>query len=232
METWSPDGKWIIFQGTDEEGQRDLSRQLADGSGPIEHLTVPTLRAQMPGSVTPDGSVVAFTHTPGTTDRDIMILSMDGDREPQPLIASPNSECCSQFSPDGTWITYVSNELGPNQVYVSPYPEPNVKWLVSGEEGGEQPVWSPDGTELFYRSGNRMMAVFVQTEPTFRAGRPEVLFEGRYVATRFVPGYQYYDISADGQQFLMIKAVEGSQSSQINVVLNWFEELKRLVPTP
>ncbi len=74
------------------------------------------------------------------------------------------------------------------------------------------------------------MVVSVQTEPTFRAGRPEVLFEGSYVTTRFVPGYQYYDISPDGQRFLMIKAVEGS-TAQINVVLNWFEELKRLVPT-
>ncbi len=76
-----------------------------------------------------------------------------------------------------------------------------------------------------------MMVVSVETEPTFSAGRPEVLFEGRYVTTRFVPGYQYYDISPDGQRFLMIKEVEGS-TTQINVVLNWFEELKRLVPTP
>ncbi len=75
-----------------------------------------------------------------------------------------------------------------------------------------------------------MMAVSIQTEPTFRAGRPEVLFEGSYVKTQFMIGKQYYDISPDGQRFLMIKA-EGS-TAQINVVLNWFEELKRLVPTP
>jgi Tol biopolymer transport system component len=115
-------------------------------------------------------------------------------------------------------------------VYVSPYPKPDVRYLISEEEGGGQPVWSPDGTELFYRSGNRMMLVSVQTDPTFRHGRPEVLFEGRYVSSRINPWNPYYDISADGQQFLMIKNVEG-RTGQINVVLNWFEELKRLVPT-
>ncbi len=93
-------------------------------------------------------------------------------------------------------------------------------------------MWSPDGHEIFYRSGNQMMLASVQTEPTFRAGRPEVLFEGSFMRTRRGQiAMPYYDISPDGQQFLMIKAAEGSQSAQINVVLNWFEELKRLVPT-
>jgi Tol biopolymer transport system component len=227
VETWSPDGKWIIFQRRDSEGRREISRQLADGSGPIEHLTVPSVMAMVPGDLTPDGSVLAFSRGDGDG---IFLLPMEGDRKPQTLISSPNMECCSKFSPDGNWIAYVSNELGSDQVYVSPYPKADVKWLVSGEEGGGEPVWSPDGTELFYRSGNRMMVVSVETEPTFRAGRPEVLFEGSYVTTRFVTGYSYYDISPDGQRFLMIKAVEGN-TAQINVVLNWFEELKRLVPT-
>ncbi len=225
VETWSPDGKWIIFQrDTDEEGQRGISRQLADGSGPVEQLTVASVGAQQPGSLTPDGSVLVFTKE----SVDIWMLPMEGDREPQLFITSPNSECCSQLSPDGTWLAYVSDELGSNQVYVSPFPNPDVKWLVS-EEGGGEPVWSPDGTELFYRSGNRMMVVSVQTQPTFRSGRPEVLFEGRYVSTRYIFGYQYYDISRDGQRFLMIKDVEG-RTAQINVILNWSEELKRLVP--
>ncbi|MEE8162164.1 MAG: protein kinase, partial [Acidobacteriota bacterium] len=228
--TWSPDGQWIIFRGGDSAGQRAISRQLADGSGPIEHLTVPGVDG-LPGSQTPDGSVLAFTRQGGApTFYDIMMLPMEGDREPQPFITSPSMEISPNFSPDGKWLAYVSIEPGPNHVYVSPYPNPDVKYLVSEEEGGEEPVWSPDGTELFYRSGSRMMVVPVQTDPTFRAGRPEILFEGRYVTSRIMRSIPYYDISPDGQRFLMIKAVEGS-TGQINVVLNWFEELKRLVPT-
>jgi len=111
-----------------------------------------------------------------------------------------------------------------------PDSEPTVKWLVSGEAFGGGPVWSPDGTEIFYLSGNQMMMVSVQTKPTFSSGRPRVLFEGEYVTSAALPGVsQYHDISPDGQRFLMIK--EDQSSGQINVVLNWFEELKRLVPT-
>ena len=152
---------------------------------------------------------------------------MDGDGRPQLLIPGGRF---SKFSPDGRWFAYSRDERGQLDVYVSPYSEPEVQWQVSGEEGGIEAVWSPDGTELFYRSGNQMMVVSIQTEPTFKAGRPRVLFEGLYLSTNISLGYQYYDISPDGQRFLMIKAVEGS-TGQINVVLNWFEELKRLAPT-
>ena len=114
-----------------------------------------------------------------------------------------------------------------------PYPEPEVEWLISEEdEGGEQPVWSPDGRELFYRSGNRMMVVSIQTrDQTLNAGKPERLFEGSYVSTHSnPPGFQYYDISPDGQRFLMLKEGTEEEPAQITVIQNWFEELKRLVP--
>jgi len=226
---WTPDGKWITFRSTRGGALGNLYRKAADGSGSTERLTTSAFN-QVPNSWSPDGSVLAFHELRSESGRDIWILPMDSG-EPELFISSPNIDCCAVFSPDGRWLAYVSDETGQPNVYVSPYPEPLGKWLVSGEEGGGEPVWSPDGTELFYRSGDRMMVVSVQTQPTFRPGKPTVLFEGSYVTSQALPGhYFHYDISTDGQQFLMIKR-EQQGEAQINVVLNWFEELKRLVPT-
>ena len=223
---WSPDGEWIVYQAGSRE-ERYLARQRADRSSPPEQLTSATTAAQIPNSFTPDGRVLAFNFA-----GDIALLAMDGDGKSEPLVASPNRECCSKFSPDGKWMAYVSNETGDIQVYVTPYPKADVKWLISEEgEGGGQPVWSPDGSELFYRSGDTMMVVSVQTEPTFSASRPRVLFEGSYVSHSNPPGLQYYDISPDGERFLMLQEVTGQAQNQIYVIQNWFEELKRRVPT-
>jgi len=219
---WTPDGKWVTFQGG-RAGQRGLFRKLADGTGLAEPLTTPTPGAQIPYSWLPDGLELALSYGSG-----ISILSMDSDKEPRPFITSGNAPCCAAFSPDGERLAYVVEEAGRLHVFVSPYANPQVKVQISEEEGGTQPVWSPDGTELFYRSGEKMMVVSLQAERAFSVGKPRVLFEGVYFSSDFIPGTQYYDISPDGERFLMIRE---RKESQINVVLNWFEELKRLVPT-
>jgi serine/threonine-protein kinase len=232
---WSPDSKWLIFQsGREDEG--GLVRQPADRSLPQERLTSTreTGGRQMPNSWSSDGRFVAFNHSnPLTGTHDIGILRIGGDGEPEYLVASDANECCPKFSPDGNWLVYVSDESGRNQVYVRPFPGPEVKWLISEEGvGGGQPVWSPDGRELFYRSGNKTLVVSIQTRgQTLTAGSPQVLFEGQYVNHSIPAGFQYYDISPDGNRFLMLKEIT-PETTQINVVLNWFEELKRLVPTP
>ncbi len=232
---WSPDGSWLIFQSGQVGGESGMVRQLFDGSRPQERLTSTTAR-DLPNSWSHDGQLLLFTTTGRPGVWDIVILPLEGEGEPEFIIGTEAGECCARFSPDDKWLAYVSDELGRQNVYVSPFPEPNVKWLISEEEeGGAQPVWSPDGKELFYRSGNRMMLVSIQTsEQALIRGKPEVLFEGSYVSTHAgSTGMQYYDVSPDGQRFLMMKEGDlAQQQGQINVVLNWGEELKRLVPTP
>ena len=134
------------------------------------------------------------------------------------------------FSPDGRWLAYVSDESGRYEIYVQPYPGPNGKWQIS-TGGGTEPRWNPKGRELFYRSGNKMMAVDIATQPSFTVGKPRILFEGQYQPTPTTS--PNYDVSPDGQRFLMLKPSAAAEAAptQINVVLNWFEELKQKVPT-
>jgi hypothetical protein len=116
-----------------------------------------------------------------------------------------------------------------SEVYIQPYPGPGGKWQIS-TDGGMEPMWNPNGRELFYRSGRKMMAVEIATKPSFSAGKPRVLFEGDYLPTPLQ--FPNYDVSPNGQRFLMLKPSEqeAAAPTQINVVLNWFEELKRRVP--
>jgi eukaryotic-like serine/threonine-protein kinase len=134
------------------------------------------------------------------------------------------------FSPDGHWLAYISDESGRYEIYVQPYPGPGGKWQVS-TDGGSEPVWNPNGKELFYRSGDKMMVVDVTTQPGFSAGKSRVLFAGPYLPSPS-GGFRFYDVSADGQRFLMLKESEQATAlTQIVVVQNWFEELKQKVPS-
>jgi Tol biopolymer transport system component len=223
---WTPDGKRIGFI-SNKEGPQNLFWQLADGSGGSERLTTNDY-TQVPHSWSPDGQLLAFVEVSPTTGWDIWVLRV-GDRKAQPFLRTQFNESVPRFSPDGRWIAYISNESGRFEIYVQPYPGAAGKWQIS-TEGGTEPVWNPNGRELFYRSGNKMMAVDITTQSGFAAGNPRTLFEGRYEPAPITN--PNYDVSPDGQRFLMVKPVEREQAvpTQINVVLNWFEELKRRVP--
>jgi Tol biopolymer transport system component len=220
---WSPDGKWVAFLSW-RAGPANLFWKRSDGSGGDERLTASEFE-QVPYSWSPDGLALAFTEITSASGRDLWTLRL-GDRQQRLLLQTPFEKTTPAFSPDGHWLAYVSNESGRLETYIQPYSGPSGKWQIS-TEGGTQPVWNRNGKELFYRSGDKMMAVDIATQPGVSVGKPRVLFERQYAPYT-------YDVSPDGQRFLMLKPAEETSPSaptQINVVLNWFEELKGRVPT-
>jgi len=208
---WTPDGKRIAFC-SDKEGPANIYWQLADGSGGLERLTT-SESANVPMSISPDGQRLAYhklNHYAGMNVwiHDVWMLRLS-DRTARPFLRSKLDAATPRFSPDGRWLAYISDESGGYEVYMRPSSGPGGAVQVS-QGGGTEPVWSPNGRELFYRyqgfsSEGKMMAVDITTEPSFTAGSPRTLFEGAYLGSpsREVPNY---DVSADGQRFLMVKA--------------------------
>jgi serine/threonine-protein kinase len=231
---WTPDGRRVIFSsqrgGITNGG--NLFWQAADGTGTVERLTT-SGAAQYPTSISPDGTRVFFRDDNPKSRRDVAMIALDGQRPIQPLFQTPFDEENAEISPDGHWLAYQSNESGQNQVIVRPFPKvDDGRWQIS-TTGGSRPAWARSGKELFYLDANNLlMTVPVQTSPTFSAGNPAKVFEGRYL----VPNNgRTYDVSPDGQRFVMIKgpAIDErskAPSASIVVVLNWLEELKQRVP--
>ena len=220
--SWTPDGKRIIFD-SNRAGVNGSGPywQLADGSGGAEQLRDAPSGA---GSWSSAGRVLVIDRSDPETGRDILTLQPSGR---QPLIRTPFNEGSPTFSPDGHWLAYASDASGRSEIYVQPYPGPGGRLQIS-TGGGSEPVWSRNGRELFYRSGDKTMAVDIDARSGFSAGKPKALFQGLYQPTPVVE--PNYDVTPDGR-FLMIKpGGEDQAPTQVNVVLNWFEELKRLAP--
>ena len=221
---WTADGKRIVFSRYEEaEEQWQILSAPSDGSSEAEVLCSSTSRLA-PCSFSSDGKLLALYKG----NHDLCILPFEGQHELEPLLETDFMEVFPAFSPDSRWLAYASNRDGKFQIYVRPYPAMSSVWQISTNLG-EEPIWSPKGDELFYRSGdNKWMVVSISTEPEFVAGTPQVLFEGPYSN---VSGLSY-DVAPDGQRFLVLKPqYDDSQVRELHVVTNWFEELKRLVPT-
>ena len=136
-----------------------------------------------------------------------------------------SSKCPLRDSPDGRFLALVSDESGQNEVYVHAYPDAHRRWTISSA-GGTEPTWSADGSELFYRNGDAMMVVALETEPELDPGVPRALFRKAF---RMSPVLTNYDVSSDGQRFVMVEG--GDETTEIRVVVNWFEELERIAPS-
>jgi eukaryotic-like serine/threonine-protein kinase len=224
---WTHDGKRIFF-ASQLSGWFGVYWKAADGTGGVEQLSgTPVIGHCYPYAWSGDGNNLLLIQN--INNSDIGAVSMEGERKWRPLLKEKFNETQPGISPDGKWMAYVSDESGQNEVYVRPFPgvESGARLQVSTDHGNS-PLWSPDGRELFYRNDDSFMAVQVETEPTFNLLKPRVLFKGTYLS---------WDISPDGKRFLMIKPPKSTGAGpteagprKINIVLNWFEELKQRVP--
>jgi len=226
---WMPDGKRILFSSS-QPGIPNVFWQLADNTGAMEQLTKSSTTLT-PYSVSPDGESLVVSLAGGT---DIGMVHLSRPNEVPSIIGGPGSQINAEISPDGHWLAYQSNETGQYHVYVQPFPNVNAgKWQITTDQGGGvRPLWARNGRELFYLTGvdpeRTMMAVPIQTTPTFSHGQPTKLFAGRYSTS--LPS-RTFDVSADGQRFLMIRDAQTSESGASEasaiLILDWFEELRQ-----
>ena len=222
LTAWSPDGRRVLVGRAESTSQPDMHIAAADGS------TSPTLflereHNQWPMSYSPDGRYLAITENHPDSGLDVLIVNETG--EVIPFEVTEFDENAAKFSPDGRFIAYQSNESGVAEIYVRAFLGPGGKWSVSND-GGTAPVWSPNGQELFYREGRAMMVVAIETSPVFASGAPRQLFDGEFLVDN--AGHPAYDISPDGERFLMVDESAGGALTRIHLVLDFDEELKRL----
>jgi hypothetical protein len=225
LAVWTRDGKQVTYtrQGG---GANGVYSKPADGSGAAQLLwAIGGQVTMIPSSWTP-GDKALIVDEQGMATRGDILLLRPGEKTPQPILATSANEYDVQLSPDGHWLAYVADESGHDEVYVRAFPGPGGMWQISAG-GGNAPVWRKDGRELFYISGDKMMAVDIQTRPTFSAGTPHELFHGGFEQSNFP--FTGYDVSLDGKRFVMIAPSGNDQGrTQIDVVLNWESELRRL----
>ena len=212
---------------TDRTALLSLFQRPADGTAAAEPLHQSD-DALQEVAFSPDGEWIVFRRGGGPAG-DIYGRRLTRDSADVPLVATEFQESSPTISPDGRWLAYVSTETGQPQVYVQPFPNvDDGRWLVS-IGGGTEPVWERNGRELFYRdAANNLIAVEVTSGVGFTQGVQKVLFSARpYRTSTF---HQNYDVTPDGQRFVMIRVVEGSSDdTELIIVENFFEELKAKV---
>ncbi len=226
LPVWSPDGQHLAY-ASDQKGRLNIFRVQVDGIGDPE-LLLDSEHPQVPSSWSPDGQILVFTEFNPKTGRDIWLLPFS-DRKPYPFLQSMYNEWGGTISPDGLRLAYTSDESGPNQVYVTSFLRSGTKRQISTADGME-PVWAPDGHELFYRCWKGLTGSMIQFSPQFTLEPLSLLLETRFDLAQ-MPNFRNYDISTDGQRFIIILD-ERQSDLHINVDINWFQTLQHLAETP
>ena len=228
---WSPDGGRLAFR-TERQGGA-VVWSAADGLGQLDVLLAGGLR--LPQAFAPDGTILLLTSFSAETREDVGMVRVDGDQTYEALLDDDFTEWEASVSPDGRWLAYASNPSGRNEIYVRPFPDVDSGRTLVSVDGGRTPRWRGDGRELFFAGPEGMMVVPVDPGATFTIGPPEVLFETTGY-TEFAGGTPIFDVAPDGQRFLMLEPVTSADgvaaSSEIVLIQHWFDELRRLVPTP
>jgi len=226
---WHPDGIRIAFAALGNGlAYNVFSKSVDEAVAPVALLR--DVGVMWPGSFTPDGKTLIVTMLDTQTGRDIRYFQLDAT-ETMPFLVTKFHEDSPRLSPEGDWLAYVSDESGRREVYLQRFPQGGAKQQVS-VSGGAEPVWARDGRALFFREGTAMMSVSLadgNSAEDQRLGMPEALFEGPYLhswSNAFTPNY---DVSPDGH--FVVLAPDPTHPQEIVVVLNWFSELKRLVPS-
>ena len=222
---WSEDGQSVLYSKVRGAGWR-LLRQAVTG-GVVTTLMQDVGKSPLLTSIVPGNDEVIMSIVSGTSNSDIWVLEPDGQQwTPRILLGEPYGEGGGVVSPNGQWLAYASEELGRYEVYVTDYPGAAQKWQISND-GGVGPVWSRDGTAIYYRRGQDMMRANVETENDFQASRSERLFAGWYEGL-VTTTWANYDVMPDDQGFIMVRpAIDQGDLPQINLVLNWIEELRQ-----
>ena len=214
---WSQDGQHVAY-GIVGTG---IFRKEADGSR-AQDLLLRTDRLAVPKSWSPDGRFILYAQINPGTEADLLALPVEPDPKPIVVAQTKATEDQGQFSPDGHWVAYTSNESGLSEVYVIPFPPSpsGGKWMIS-RGGGVQPRWNRNGKELFYISpDSEMMSVPVETEPVFTAGSPQPLFQTEMVDTGIRTGPISWDVMPDGNRFIIITG-NSTDTSSLTAALNW-----------
>ncbi|HXG71163.1 MAG TPA: protein kinase [Gemmatimonadaceae bacterium] len=225
---WSPDGSRIIFSSS-RGGKQQLYQKVSSGAGRDELLLATDSNAFADDWTTTakGGPFILYEVQDPKTRFDLYVLPLAGDRKPVPFLNTEFNETHSQFSPDGRWVAYASDESGRAEVYVQSFPASGGKWQLS-TTGGDQPQWRRDGKELFYVTPDKkLVSVAVPAGDSFEHGAPVTLFATRIPTTSLLDERNNFIPSVDGQRFLIKTLVEDGSTHPITLVLNWAAGLKR-----